>query len=818
MVFGFPRAFSQRLRVLDGPRMIDSNGSLENACALGTNYPQFTRGGIVIVSSRNTELQSRSNDEANRRCKLDWVGQLFDTQFGALSATEGAVSPEPNEGQLCQGSSWMEDRLTFVDSEGNCPPDGPPNFIGCASTLQFDPDDEQETLVEPTFGFDPRLADHYLCNFPIPCFPGDPRGSLQEDCPGVDFSDTDCDLFQELSFDLNLCSQTTPIEEAVPPGGDPLADPTCEAGKDLARQLLIPLNHAWVEPTIGFLSSGYYRERISGSGAPEAETDWNDISRDNHAPATSAGRVDSLIGCRVIGETVNEGYGTSITQSDDNLLVTSPLRQSISIDGTTREQGGIAYSIEDYQPLANRARLWQFPEDIGFDPRDYGFIGTPPQPHQYLADGNSHGGIRPGQAALNGAHQDTTNSLDIFGDSGEQISNVLGIPDFNTDGRVDILIGAPLGDVDADGTADGAAYIVFRRAETLENNFDLADLKRNVNDPERLSGVLLREALGSEQRFGESITGGIPGSVPADFDFNHDGVGDVVIGNPDGNGGTGEIIIVFGKSDLISPEGGIPIESEGSTPGLLERREGARIRGVEIGSEFGFNVRNIGDIDGDGFSDLAIAAPNATPKFDGNPNDSVDILDTPGLDRDLDGVRDDVTGRNGIPDGVIDANDELAHAGLVYIILSSTDTRNFPATVGGIQDISISALGTDDLDGLIIVGRRGDRFSNNVLVHEGDFLGGGDAGQDLPVMVHGVEINYGGNPSKAPTQFMGLNGQMVERHRGRGQGIGRLGDIDGDGLDDFALGAQLADPRVNPVTGEGTRNGGEAYILYGFNP
>ncbi|NOX57911.1 MAG: hypothetical protein GXP29_03520 [Planctomycetes bacterium] len=826
VIFGFPRSFSERQRVLGGPEMVSSNGKLENICPMGTNYPQFTRGGIVIVSSRNTELQSRVNDESNRRCGLDSVGQLFESRFtGVLITPEGVlanvVSPEPGQGTLCQGTSWMEDRLSFVDTEGNCPPEGPPNFIGCSNFLGGD--GEQETLVEPTFGFDPRLADHYLCNFPIPCFLGDPHGSLQEDCPGVDVLDSGCNLSQTnafglVQFDINLCSQTVDIMEATPPGGDPLAEQTCEAGKDLVRPQLAPLGRAWVEPTVRFMSSGFYRERISGTGdAGDADsTNWNDVSRSNSVFTGGAGRIDSLIGCRFIGETVNEGYGTSITQSDDNLFVTAPFRQTVIRTDPVRTRGGIAYSIEDYQPIGNLPRFWQLPEDLGFDASVYGGLGTPAQPHQYLANGRSHMGVQLGAVAI--AHADVTNNLDILGDTEEQISNVLGIPDFNQDGRVDVLIGAPLGDVDDDGTADGAAYVIYRRAETLEGDFDLADLKRNVGDPERLSGVLIREALGSEQRFGESIAG--------DFDFNRDGAKDIVIGNPDGNGGTGEVVIVFGNVDLISPEDGIPVETEGGNVGLLDRGEGARITGIEVGSEFGFNIRNIGDIDGDGFNDLAIAAPNATPMFDANPNDAVDTLDTPGIDANLDGVRDNVTGPTGIPDfeadgitAIIDANDELNHAGLVYIILSSTNTDNFAAAPGGVEDISITQLGTDNLNGLIIVGHRGDRFAaNGDLLHEGDFLGGGDAGEDGPVMVNGVEINYGGNASKAPAQFMGAGGVMLERERGRSSGLGRLGDIDGDGFGDFALGSQLADPRVNSFTGQGTKNGGEAYIIYGFTP
>jgi len=40
--------------------------------------------------------------------------------------------------------------------------------------------------------------------------------------------------------------------------------------------------------------------------------------------------------------------------------------------------------------------------------------------------------------------------------------------------------------------------------------------------------------------------------------------------------------------------------------------------------------------------------------------------------------------------------------------------------------------------------------------------------------------------------------------------------VDGDGKADILIGAILADPRVDPKTGVGTVNGGEAYLIYGF--
>jgi len=212
--------------------------------------------------------------------------------------------------------------------------------------------------------------------------------------------------------------------------------------------------------------------------------------------------------------------------------------------------------------------------------------------------------------------------------------------------------------------------------------------------------------------------------------------------------------------------------------------------------QFGFNIANAGDIDGDGLDDLLVAAPNATPRFDANPNDGTDQLTMPGLDLDFNGVRDEVPG-----------NDDLLEAGLVYVIYGSnrldqlktckdtdiacsTSTECPTGKPCGRTDftVNINQLGKPQLRGLIIAGRRG---IGGAPSDRGDRIGGGDAGD---------------------TAQGGIAGKLG---RGRSRGLAGAGDVDGDGRADILIGSILADPRRDPITDVGVQNGGETYFIYG---
>ncbi|CAN5448437.1 hypothetical protein BH10PSE7_BH10PSE7_07810 [soil metagenome] len=157
---------------------------------------------------------------------------------------------------------------------------------------------------------------------------------------------------------------------------------------------------------------------------------------------------------------------------------------------------------------------------------------------------------------------------------------VSGAGDINGDGFDEIIVGAPFA-----AGGKGQAYVVFGKAA----GFGTVDLA----------------ALGTA---GFALTGGTDDnagfSVASAGDVNGDGFDDLLIGaasaNRSGIDSAGETYVVFGKAAGF---GAVDLSALNGTNGF-------RIQGIAELDQSGFSVSSA-DVNGDGFSDIVIAAPFA---------------------------------------------------------------------------------------------------------------------------------------------------------------------------------------------------------------
>jgi Ca2+-binding RTX toxin-like protein len=155
--------------------------------------------------------------------------------------------------------------------------------------------------------------------------------------------------------------------------------------------------------------------------------------------------------------------------------------------------------------------------------------------------------------------------------------------DVNGDGFADVIVGAFRND--DGGSEAGKAYVIFGRASGLAN-IDLSDFNPAA---------------------GFSVQGDQPFdyagfSVSTAGDVNGDGFDDVIIGayrGDDGGASAGEAYVIFGEATGLAD---IDLS-------VIAAAEGFVIQGDLAFDLAGFSVSSAGDINGDGFDDVVVGAP-----------------------------------------------------------------------------------------------------------------------------------------------------------------------------------------------------------------
>jgi hypothetical protein len=167
-------------------------------------------------------------------------------------------------------------------------------------------------------------------------------------------------------------------------------------------------------------------------------------------------------------------------------------------------------------------------------------------------------------------------------DAGDQFGfSIANIGDLEGDGVTDIAVGAPFDD--DDGSNRGAVWVLF-----LDSDGQV-DIHQKISDSEGdFSG-----SLDNEDQFGRAI-------APMG-DLNGDGFLDIAVAAPlddDGGANKGAVWILF-----LNGDGTVQSEQK------ISEDSGDFDESLSTNDQFGYALANIGDLDSDGVTDLAVGVP-----------------------------------------------------------------------------------------------------------------------------------------------------------------------------------------------------------------
>ncbi|HET6564373.1 MAG TPA: integrin alpha [Xanthomonadales bacterium] len=352
--------------------------------------------------------------------------------------------------------------------------------------------------------------------------------------------------------------------------------------------------------------------------------------------------------------------------------------------------------------------------------------------------------------------------------------SVAGAGDVNGDGYADVIIGARNYDNPDDN--EGGAFIFFGGTGA----FDLA------------ADAILESNDGGAQ-FGSSVAGA--------GDVNGDGYADVVVGAP--NYGTVE----SGESD----EGAAFIYFGGS--GAFDTTADAQLESNQTGSDFGTSVAGAGDVNGDGYADVIVGAPNYT---NDQANEGVALLYFGGSGS-FNPVA-DVLLQGTIPDADFGASvagaGDINGDGYADVLVGAPLQLKIGVTTGSVFVYFGGAGAFSTTAGSILHDSEdGAQFGGSVA-GPGDLNGDGYA--DVLVGARNFDNTANGNEGSAFVFFGGAGritttvDALIESNKTfteLGSSVAGAGDVNGDGYSDVILGAYSYD--------NGENNEGAAFIYFG---
>lgn len=367
--------------------------------------------------------------------------------------------------------------------------------------------------------------------------------------------------------------------------------------------------------------------------------------------------------------------------------------------------------------------------------------------------------------------------------------------DVNGDGYDDFLIDARYND--DGGDAAGQVYLILGKPAGWSMDTDLSSADASF----------LGENAGDYAGFSVSYAG----------DVNGDGYDDFLIGtyrNDEGGNDAGQVYLILGKSS------GWVMDTDLSSAD-------ASFWGESAGDQAGFSMSFAGDVNGDGYDDFVIGT---TGDDDGGTNAGQTYLllgkasgwsmDTNLSFADASFIGEeqgdyaghslssagDVNG-DGFADFLISAHyndDGGINAGKVYLIFGKSsgwsmdkDLSSADASFIGEEEWDMAGSSCSSAGDV-----NGDGYDDFIIGAYGNDEGGDYAGQVYLVLGKSSSWSNGTDLSSAVASFIGENENDYA-----GWAVSSAGDVDGDGYNDFLIGAYNND--------EGGNNSGQVYLILG---
>jgi hypothetical protein len=411
----------------------------------------------------------------------------------------------------------------------------------------------------------------------------------------------------------------------------------------------------------------------------------------------------------------------------------SPEARVAGIDGDRRRLDG-DLPVASVPPVGRRY-YWRVRACFGtncgaWSPVRYVEVGRPP--NDYNGDGYSDilaGSATGGYVYLGGAAPDSTADVTF---SEARVCYVGAGGDINADGFADVMLGCPMD--------PGSGWVrVYLGGATVDS-----------------TGDLMLDTTERNNSFGISVTGA--------GDVNADGYGDMIVGSPRSSGSSGWAFFYFG--------GGAPDDVEDVIFAV----------GAPSTNNLGRSVAGLGDMNGDGYSDVAVGEPlngsgRAYVFFGGAVVDTAaDLSIAPGPaptarlgwwvgkagDVDGDGYADLLVGT---------AEDPTASPAEAYLFLGSAwpdATADVTYSGPSADGFGRVAVGGGDLDG--------DGLADLVVTAATCDVGGTDAG---------CAYLHLGSGAPDATPDLTLSGPAASTQLG--VGAASTGDFNGDGFADLVL-------------------------------